>query len=247
MKILKGITAVALSAALGLSIMGVYAHPGRLDKNGGHRKTSDGSYHYHLGSDRSVEYSSKPSSSSQTSSKSSSSISSTSSTSNYVPPKPKQQLFASDLNMFIRGKRIQTYSCTGDNPCYGIVAEDLEHYGFDTKWIEFHNVQRAAGNSKWNFSKLFAYAMEGMFSFSTAPIVWIGNIGTAIMISSILMTLFGLLVHVTSMFHLVCLILFLSGLQMLFVAILGQYTTKDYMESKQRPIYIVKETSKNLS
>ena len=96
-------------------------------------------------------------------------------------------------------------------------------------------------------SKLFAYAMEGMFSFSIAPIVWIGNIGTVIMISSILMTLFGLLVHVTSMFHLVCLILFLSGLQMLFVAILGQYTTKDYMESKQRPIYIVKETSKNLS
>ena len=82
--------------------------------------------------------------------------------------------------------------------------------GFDTKWIEFHNVQRAAGNSKWNFSKLFAYAMEGMFSFSTAPIVWIGNIGTAIMFLSILMTLFGLLVHVTSMFHLVCLILFFS-------------------------------------
>ena len=119
--------------------------------------------------------------------------------------------------------------------------------GFDTKWIEFHNVQRVAGESKWNFSKLFAYALEGMFSFSIAPIVWIGNIGIAIMISSILMTLFGLLVHVTSMFHLVCLILFLSGLQMLFVAILGQYTTKDYMESKQRPIYIVKETSQNLS
>ena len=80
--------------------------------------------------------------------------------------------------------------------------------GFDTKWIEFHNVQRAAGNSKWNFSKLFAYAMEGMFSFSTAPIVWIGNIGSGIMLSSILMALFGLLMHVTSMFHLVCLILF---------------------------------------
>ena len=89
--------------------------------------------------------------------------------------------------------------------------------------------------------------MEGMFSFSIAPIVWIGNIGTAIMISSIIMAIFGLLVHVTSMFHLVCLILFLSGLQMLFVAILGQYTTKDYMESKKRPIYIVKETSQNLS
>ena len=96
-------------------------------------------------------------------------------------------------------------------------------------------------------SRQIAYALEGMFSFSTAPIVWIGNIGTAIMISSIIMAIFGLLVHVTSMFHLVCLILFLSGLQMLFVAILGQYTTKDYMESKQRPIYIVKETSRNLS
>lgn len=70
-----------LSAVLSLSITGVYTHPGRLDKNGGHYKTSDGSYHYHSGSDRSVEYSSKPSS--QTSSKSSSS---TSSTSSYVPP-----------------------------------------------------------------------------------------------------------------------------------------------------------------
>ena len=130
MKSLKGITAIMLSAVLSLSITGVYAHPGRLDKNGGHYKTSDGSYHYHSGSDRSVEYSSKPSS--QTSSKSSSS---TSSTSIYVPPKPTQQLFASDLNMFIRGKKIQTYSCTGDNPCYVIVAEDLEHYGFDTRWI----------------------------------------------------------------------------------------------------------------
>ncbi len=89
--------------------------------------------------------------------------------------------------------------------------------------------------------------MEGMFSFSTAPIVWIGNIGTTIMLLSIIMAILGLMIHVTSMFHLVCLILFLSGLQMLFVAILGQYTTKDYMESKQRPIYIVKETSKNLS
>ena len=118
--------------------------------------------------------------------------------------------------------------------------------GFDTKWIEFHNVERAAGHSKWNFSKLFSYALEGMFSFSTAPVVWIGNIGTIIMISSIVLTIVGLLIHVSAIFHLVGLILFLSGLQMLFVAILGQYTTKDYLESKQRPIYIVKETSKNL-
>lgn len=118
--------------------------------------------------------------------------------------------------------------------------------GFDTKWIEFHNVQRAAGHSKWNFTKLFSYALEGMFSFSTAPIVWIGNIGTGLMMLSVVLAVVGLFMHVTSIFHLVCLILFLSGLQMVFVGVLGQYTTKDYLESKQRPIFIIKETSKNL-
>ncbi len=115
--------------------------------------------------------------------------------------------------------------------------------GFDTKWIEFHNVERVAGHSKWDFYKLFSYALEGMFSFSTAPVVWIGNIGTIVIIASVLLSMIGLFMHMSSIFYLVCLILFLSGLQMLFVAILGQYTTKDYMESKQRPIYIVKEES----
>lgn len=118
--------------------------------------------------------------------------------------------------------------------------------GFDTKWIEFHNIERVAGSSKWNFKSLFHYALEGMFSFSTAPVEWIGTIGGLIMIASILFGLGGLFFHVKALFYVVCLILFLSGLQMIFVAILGQYTTKDYMESKQRPIYIVKEASKNL-
>ncbi len=118
--------------------------------------------------------------------------------------------------------------------------------GFDTKWIEFHNIERVAGSSKWNFKSLFHYALEGMFSFSTAPVEWIGTIGGLIMIASILFGLGGLFFRAKALFYVVCLILFLSGLQMIFVAILGQYTTKDYMESKQRPIYIVKEASKNL-
>lgn len=112
--------------------------------------------------------------------------------------------------------------------------------GFDTKWIEFHNVERVAGKSKWNFKSLFHYALEGMFSFSTAPVVWIGVIGGIVMLASIVLTIMGLF---TSMNYIVCLILFLSGLQMVFVAILGQYMTKDYLENKKRPIYIVKETS----
>ena len=112
--------------------------------------------------------------------------------------------------------------------------------GFDTKWIEFHNVERVAGKSKWNFKSLFHYALEGMFSFSTAPVVWIGVIGGIVMLASFVLTIMGLF---TSMNYIVCLILFLSGLQMIFVAILGQYMTKDYLENKKRPIYIVKETS----
>ena len=118
--------------------------------------------------------------------------------------------------------------------------------GFDTKWIEFHNVERAAGQSKWNFKSLFHYALEGMFSFSTAPVEWIGLIGAMIMLVSIVLFGAAFLLHKTMIFYVICLILFLSGLQMVFVAIVGQYTTKDYMESKQRPIYIVKETSHNL-
>lgn len=118
--------------------------------------------------------------------------------------------------------------------------------GFETKWIEFHNVERVAGQSKWNFKSLFKYALEGMFSFSTAPVEWIGVIGGSIIAMSIVLSLVGLCLKVKNLFYIVCLILFLSGLQMIFVAILGQYTTKDYMESKQRPIYIVKETSENI-
>ena len=118
--------------------------------------------------------------------------------------------------------------------------------GFDTKWIEFHNVERVAGESKWNFKSLFHYALEGMFSFSTAPVEWIGAIGGIIMALSLVLFGVGVVSGRSTIFYVVCLILFLSGLQMIFVSVIGQYTTKDYMESKQRPIYIVKETSNNL-
>lgn len=125
--------------------------------------------------------------------------------------------------------------------------------GFDTKWIEFHNVERIAGETKWNFKSLFSYAIEGIFSFSTAPMNLAGIIGGILILLSLILTSY-LVVNVLLLQHtisayvsIITLILFLSGLQMLFVSVLGQYTSKGYMESKGRPIYIIKETNQTHS
>ena len=118
--------------------------------------------------------------------------------------------------------------------------------GFDTKWIPFHNVQRAAGETKWNFRSLFSYAVDGIFSFSTAPIRLAGIAGGILFVLAFLLGIFiavqTLLFgnDVSGFTTIVCLILFLNGIQLLFISILGQYISKDYMENKRRPIYIVK-------
>ena len=108
--------------------------------------------------------------------------------------------------------------------------------GFDTKWIPFHNVERAAGETKWNFRSLFRYAVDGILSFSSAPAMFLV---IAAVITALCTVLSGHPVAGTSL--IVCLILFLSGIQMFFISILGQYISRDYMESKKRPIYIVKK------
>lgn len=118
--------------------------------------------------------------------------------------------------------------------------------GFDTKWIPFRNVERAAGETKWNLKSLFSYALDGIFSFSTTPISLAGAAGTVLFLIALLMGLFialDTLIYgnaVSGFTTIVCLILFLNGIQLLFISILGQYISKDYMENKRRPIYIVK-------
>ena len=121
--------------------------------------------------------------------------------------------------------------------------------GFETKWIEFHNVERVAGTSKWNLKSLFHYAFEGILSFSTTPLHISGFLGILLVFISFIM--FGIIVTnlflgntLSAFFYITCLILFLSGIQMIFVSILGEYLAKDYMENKNRPIYIIKETNR---
>lgn len=123
--------------------------------------------------------------------------------------------------------------------------------GFETKWVEFHNVERIAGETKWTFKSLFRYAMEGIFSFSTKPLLLSGLVGTLLLVLSF--CLLGYIGITTLFLHhpwnallaITLLILTLSGIQMIFVSILGQYISKDYMENKKRPIYIIKESNKS--
>ena len=115
--------------------------------------------------------------------------------------------------------------------------------GFETKWIPFHDAGRTAGATKWSFSSLFRYAVDGILSFSSAPAALSGMTGTLLIIIAVIAGIWGLVAKgsLSGIPLLVCLILLLNGIQMLFISIVGQYAARDYMESKHRPIYIVKK------
>ena len=115
--------------------------------------------------------------------------------------------------------------------------------GYDTKWIPFHNVERSAGETKWNIRSLFRYAMDGIFSFSSAPASLSAAVGV-ILLGAAALTGIGTLISghsLTGTPLLICLLFLLNGIQMFFISILGQYMYRDYMESKKRPVYIVKK------
>lgn len=122
--------------------------------------------------------------------------------------------------------------------------------GFNTKWIEYEAQERVAGKSKFNFWKLFKYALEGMLAFSTTPLVISAIVGmilclisfVAILIIIVKTLAFG--DPVSGWPSLACLIIFMGGLQLFFFGIMGMYMSKLYLEVKKRPIYIVSETEK---
>lgn len=121
--------------------------------------------------------------------------------------------------------------------------------GFKTKWIEFENVERVAGETKWSFWKLFAYAVEGMVAFSTKPLVLSTFIGLILCVLAFGST--GFIIVRKLVFgdpiqgwaSTMCAILSIGGIQLLCTGILGQYLAKTYLESKHRPIYIIDSTN----
>ena len=123
--------------------------------------------------------------------------------------------------------------------------------GYKTKWLEYENVERVAGTTKWSFWKLLIYAFEGIIAFSTVPLVIAAIIGILFFIVSFIMII--VIIAKTLMFgdpvggwpSLVCIIFFVSGVQLFCLGIIGAYLSKTYLETKKRPIYIVKETEKD--
>lgn len=119
--------------------------------------------------------------------------------------------------------------------------------GFNTKWLEYENVERAKGETKWNFWKLFLYSLDGITAFSTAPLMLASVVGVLFCLLAFVMIIFIIVRKlifgdpVSGWPSLVCIILMTSGVQFFCTGILGQYLAKTYMEVKRRPIYLVKE------
>ena len=122
--------------------------------------------------------------------------------------------------------------------------------GFRTKWLDYVNVERVVGETKWSFWKLFLYAIDGIIAFSTMPLVIASLSGILFCITAILMAVYFAVKTVlygdpvAGFPTLICLILLIGGVQLFCIGILGQYLSKTYLEAKKRPIYIVKETDR---
>lgn len=119
--------------------------------------------------------------------------------------------------------------------------------GFNTKWLEYENVERAKGETKWNFWKLFLYSLDGITAFSTVPLMLASVVGVLFCALSFIMIIFIIVRKlifgdpVSGWASMVCIILMTGGVQFFCTGILGQYLSKTYMEVKNRPIYLVKE------
>ena len=123
--------------------------------------------------------------------------------------------------------------------------------GFRTKWLEYKNIERAAGQTKWSFWKLFVYSLDGITAFSTVPLSVAAVMGLLFCFLAFAMLIF---VFVRALIwgdpvggwpSLVCIILFVGGIQLFCTGILGQYLAKTYLEVKRRPQYIIQETEKD--
>ena len=125
--------------------------------------------------------------------------------------------------------------------------------GFRTKWLPYENVERVAGETKWSFWKLFLYSIQGITAFSTAPLAIASVTGVLLCFAAFLMVLY--IIVKTLLFgdpvggwpSLACMVMFMGGVQLLCIGILGQYLAKTYLETKRRPIYIIGETDGTLA
>ena len=127
----------------------------------------------------------------------------------------------------------------------------FEWVGFKTKWIEIDNVERVAGKTTWSFWGLFTYAIEGIVSFSVAPLKIASILGTIISSTSFIYAIYIILrtlllgKDVPGYASLLCIILFMGGIQLISIGIIGEYLSRTYLEVKNRPHYITDKTNIN--
>lgn len=123
--------------------------------------------------------------------------------------------------------------------------------GFRTKWLPYENIERVAGKSKWSFWRLFQYSIQGILAFSTVPLALASIAGVVLCFAAFVMILYIVVWTlrfgnpVSGWSSMVCIIMFLGGIQLFCMGILGQYLAKTYLEAKKRPIYIIAETQKD--
>lgn len=124
--------------------------------------------------------------------------------------------------------------------------------GFRTYWMPYENVERVAGKTKWNFWKLTKYAIDGITNFSQAPLSiasWFGMVMTAMSFIFLAVIIFRKLLFgdpVAGWASTICIIIFIGGLQMFCLGIIGQYLAKTYMETKHRPHFIISESNREM-
>ncbi len=121
--------------------------------------------------------------------------------------------------------------------------------GFNTYWLPYENVERVAGETKWNFWKLFKYAIDGIINFSQAPLSIASWFGIGMTGISVVLIIFLVIRHllfgnaVSGWDSLMCAIIFIGGIQLFAIGIMGQYIAKGYSETKKRPHYIISKTN----
>ncbi len=119
--------------------------------------------------------------------------------------------------------------------------------GFKTKWFEYENIERSAGNTKWSFWSLFLYSIDGITAFSSKPLVLASSLGIISLFLAFCLVIFIIIRKLVfgdptaGWPSLACIILTIGGLQLFCTGVLGQYLAKIYTEVKARPHYIIKE------
>ena len=123
--------------------------------------------------------------------------------------------------------------------------------GFRTKWLPFENRERVAGETKWSFWGLLVYAIQGIVGLSTAPLIFVALLGVLLCVGALLMVVY--VIVKTLLFgdpvggwpSMACMVMFLGGVQLFCMGILGEYLAKTYLEVKRRPIYVLSETDED--